>query len=76
MLKENYIKQIEIVLMPLGIYVGDGSINLHKKFVEVSSNPKSEIKAFYKKIYISCDEKLLDEAIDELLPRLYMNKNL
>ena len=76
MLKENYMKQIEIVLMPLGIYVEDECINSHKKFVEVSSNPKSEIKEFYKKIYISCDEIYLMKQLMNYCQGYIVNKIL
>mgnify|MGYP007121295324 CR=1 FL=1 len=65
---EGYKKQIEILLRPLYIVKVDTVVN---KDSETNAKNKNFIKEKMNRIYgANVDEKLMNQAIDELLPYL------
>jgi len=70
--KEALKKHIEAMLVLLGIYTEKTKPAEAKRFADLSSNPTAEIKQHFTKFNDSYNEALLDEAIAELLPSLYV----
>ena len=68
-IKELYKKEIELFLETLNIYKGNKIVNTN---IELNKQNFEFIKQKMKRIhYNNYDEKILDEAINELLPYLY-----
>lgn len=63
-----YEKQIEMLLQLYDIVINGNGIKLK----DVSPNAAEEIKCIYKHYISSGDDKLLDIAIENLLPNLYL----
>ena len=70
MVKE-YEKRIEIILKPLGIVTTNSNSNL-RRYAESNLNAFNEIKKLFIHTYISYNEEDLNQAINNMLKKLYL----
>lgn len=73
MVKE-YEKKIEFILKPLNIVTTNTNGKL-KKYAEVDLNAFNEIKKLFIHTFVSYDDEILNQAINNMLTKLYLVEN-
>ena len=71
---EEYEKRIEIILKPLGIVTTNSNSNL-RKYAEIDLNAFNEIKKLFIHTFVSYDDEILNQAINNMLTKLYLVEN-
>ena len=71
---EEYEKRIEIILKPLGIVTTNSNSNL-RRYAESDLNAFNEIKKLFIHTFVSYDDEILNQAINNMLTKLYLVEN-
>ena len=68
---KQYEKMIELILKPLGIIIANSNSNL-RKYAEVDLNAFNEIKKLFIHTFVSYNDEDLNQAINNMLTKLYL----